>query len=122
MSKKSGKFALAPESAKFARELEANNLAFETSNGKIERLFPSNAESTHTLNIKRGVLSTLQLGEKNTEEVDVNGRCKVSLTNENGMMIKTKNLSECSQRSHNELGFQTATLENKEMVGVLCNS
>ena len=115
-SKNTNGFSRAAESAKFAREIEANNIAFETSNGKIERLYPCGGESTHILNIKRGILSTLQLGEKNAEEIDVNGRCKVTLTEENGMIVKAKDLSECSERTHSELGLQTASFENKEMV------
>ena len=115
-SKNTKGFSIAAESTKFAREIEANNLLFETSSGKIEKLYPANGESLHILNIKRGILSTLQLEEKNTEEIDVNGRCKVSITEENGMIVKAKDLSECSGRTHNEIGFHTASFENKEMV------
>ena len=121
-SKNTNGFSRAAESAKFAREIEANNVLFKTSNGKIERLYPSSAESTHTLNIKRGILSTLQLEEKNSEEIDVNGRCKVSISEDSGMIIKTKDLSECADRTHNEIGFHTASFENKEMVSnyIIC--
>lgn len=117
-SKNTNGFSRAVESAKFAREVETNNLVFETSDGKIERLYPADSESLHVLNIKRGILSTLQLGEKNAEEIDVNGRCKAVITEEDGMIVKTKDLSECSERTHSEIGFHTASFENKEMVRI----
>lgn len=121
-SKNTNGFSRAAESAKFAREIEANNVVFKTSSGKIERLYPSSAEPTHILNIKRGILSTLQLEEKNAEEIDVNGRCKVSISEDNGKIIKAKDLSECADRTHNEIGFHTASFENKEMVNnhIMC--
>ena len=120
-SKNTNGFSRAAESAKFAKEIEANTIVFKTSNGRIERIFPSAFESAHILNVKRGIISTLQLGgEENAEEVDVNGRCKVSITKENGMIVKSKNLSECSERTHSELGFQTASFEKKEAVCLHC--
>eukprot|EP00794_Sanderia_malayensis_P008123 gene8123-8993_t len=115
-SKNSQAFTRAAESAKFARELEARTILFQTSGGKINKLFPRAGEPLHVLNIKRGILSTMQLGKTTTEEeVDVNGRCKVSVIEQGDMLIKSKNLSECSERAHNELGIQTSTLENNQL-------
>ena len=48
------------KSPAFAVELEAHELVFSTTNGAITDLLPHAEESTRTLNIKRGILSTLQ--------------------------------------------------------------
>ena len=112
-SKTQSGFKTAKETKIFRRELQAQELAFKISNGEIVKLFPSLAETIHAVNIKRGILSTLQLGSlETTEEVDVNGRCKVTLIEKDGVIIKNKNLSECSERVLNEVGFQTTSFQN----------
>lgn len=117
-SKNQQQFQTAEESRKFSRELQAQDLVFQTSKGRISQLFPKPAEALHVLNIKRGILSTLQLQENAKEEVDVNGRCKVAVFEQEGVFYKSKNLSDCTERAHNELGIQTATFAHSSMVCV----
>ena len=101
---------------KFARELQARDLIFQTSKGRINKLFPAAGEALHVLNIKRGILSTLQLQTDVAEEVDVNGKCKVEFSEKDGVIIKKKDLSECSERSLNEIGLQAANFADNKMV------
>lgn len=59
------------KSASFAVELEAHELVFGTRNGVITDLLPHAEEPTRILNIKRGILSTLQakiIKENRTED------------------------------------------------------
>ncbi len=115
-SKNQKHFQTAKESRRFSRELEAQDLIFQSSKGRITKLFPAVGESTNALNIKRGILSTLQLQRDATEEVDVNGRCKVNVFEKEGFLYKAKTLSDCSNRAHNELGIQTATFAHSKTV------
>ena len=108
------------ESKKFKRELQAQDLTFQVSNGKITKLFPAPGEKIHVLNTKRGILSTLQLGNlKTTQETDVNGRCKVNVVEKDGEIIKYKKLSECSERALNEVGFQTTAFQRNDLVSYM---
>lgn len=113
---KNQKFQIAPESGRFARELIAQDISFQTSKGRIVKLFPGEHETVHILNIKRGILSTLQLQTDADEEIDVNGKCKVTYTEKHGVVVKTKDLSECSERAQNEIGLQTASFAHDKVV------
>jgi len=112
---KNQEFQIAPESRKFSRELQAQELIFTTSKGRINKLFPAETEALHVLNIKRGIISTLQLQTDATEEIDVNGKCKVEFSNKDGVIVKTKDLSDCSDRALNEIGLQTANFAHNKM-------
>ena len=101
---------------KFARELQARDLIFQTAKGKINKLYPDAGEALHVLNIKRGILSTLQLQTDVKEEVDVNGKCKVEFLRKDGVIVKKKDLTECSNRALNEIGLQTANFAHSKMV------
>ena len=116
MKGKNQEFQIAPESRKFSRELQAQELIFTTSKGRINKLFPAETEALHVLNIKRGIISTLQLQTDATEEIDVNGKCKVEFSNKDGVIVKTKDLSDCSDRALNEIGLQTANFAHNKMV------
>eukprot|EP00794_Sanderia_malayensis_P007911 gene7911-8766_t len=113
-SKNQKNFQKAEESRKFSRELEAQDLVFQTSKGRLTQLFPAVGESTHVLNVKRGILSTLQLDRDAKVETDVNGRCKVNVFEQDGVVYKSKQLSDCTERAHNELGIQTATFAHSK--------
>ena len=119
MKSKNQEFQIAPESAKYARGLQAQDLIFQTSKGRVTKLFPAAGEAVHVLNIKRGILSTLQLQIDAKEEVDVNGYCKVEVSQTDKIIIKKKDLSQCVKRAHNELGLQTATFAHSKMVRML---
>ena len=70
----------------------------------IKSLYPHADEPTEYLNIKRGILSALQLDVAATKETDVNGVCDVVVAKENGQVVKTKDLSKCEKRGVNEIG------------------
>ena len=56
-----------------------NYLLF-TAGNTISTLYTNKNELPNILNIKRGMLSTLQIDEAVTEEVDVNGKCAIKST------------------------------------------
>ena len=78
----------------------------------ISTLYTNKNELPNILNIKRGILSTLQLDEAATEEIDVNGKCTMKIENIDGTVVKTKKLSECSHRAQNEIGFQSSSIKS----------
>ena len=63
------------------------------------------------LNIKRGILSTIQLDETATLESDVNGKCETKVVRNGRIIVKTKTLSECSDRAQDEIGIQSASIK-----------
>lgn len=78
---------------------------------KIQTLVSHNMEQVDILNIKRGILSTLQVDKDDDLETDVNGICQTSVTMENGNVVKTKKLSDCLKRAQNVYGIQTASFK-----------
>ena len=61
-----------------------------------------------------GILSTLQLDEKATTETDVNGDCATEITTTEGKIVKSKTLSDCTNRAVSDVGLESSSL-NKEM-------
>lgn len=84
---------------------------FTSLGNTIVQLQPRESETTEALNIKRGILSALQLDETKSDETDVNGACQYRITKNEGSIIKTKSLSDCSQRALNEIGIQAASFK-----------
>merc|ERR1711881_813118 len=64
-----------------------------------------------TLNIKRGVLSTLNLDETTTTESDVHGTCEQTIHKDGLVVVKSKQLSECSDRAQEEIGIQSSSIK-----------
>lgn len=74
-------------------------------------------EPTNTLNIKRGILSTLQVDQNNMEEIDVNGVCKSTVEQKDeNTVVETKKLSDCIERAQNEYGIQAASIKTPSAV------
>ncbi|XP_068740726.1 uncharacterized protein [Montipora capricornis] len=103
-------FKASPNQESFKKALEDNSLFFTENNGRFEAIHTPWEEPLYVTNVKRGILSALQLQFTEKEhtvlpEIDVSGDCKseyrlVSLK-ESGMEItKAKNLSQCSSRSY----------------------
>ena len=88
-----------------------NYLLF-TAGNTISTLYTNKNELPNILNVKRGMLSTLQIDETATEEIDVNGKCAIDIENIDGKVVKTKKLSGCSHRAQNEIGFQSSSIKS----------
>ena len=66
------------------------NLWLLNAGNTISTLYTNKSELPNILNIKRGMLSTLQIDETATEEIDVNGKCAIEIENIDGKVVKTK--------------------------------
>ncbi|XP_002734473.1 uncharacterized protein LOC100370756 [Saccoglossus kowalevskii] len=105
-------FRVAQNSREFSREMSRNSLVVEVNQGRINRIQPHVEEPVHILNIKRGIVSSLQL--PNDEDLkndrfqatkDVHGNCtaeaqilEMSRRNDNIRRVKLdKDLSNCSR-------------------------
>ncbi|XP_069719408.1 microsomal triglyceride transfer protein-like [Phaenicophaeus curvirostris] len=67
--------------------------------GKVKAFYGDEAESILISNLKRGVISLLQLQPHagNAVEEDVSGRCQVTYTMSNDSILKTKDLLRCAK-------------------------
>ncbi|KAK3755617.1 hypothetical protein QZH41_017617, partial [Actinostola sp. cb2023] len=104
-------FRLSRETAAFARELQTHDLIFRSRNGAIIEVLPAKGESSKILNIKKGILSALQVQFVNIKhstlsETDVAGKCPahyhVRSKHLNGrvkVISKTRNLKDCTERT-----------------------
>lgn len=79
----------------------------------IHTLYADKDEQSHVLNIKRGILSSLQVDEKMTSETDINGVCDTEITVSGNQVVKSKQLSKCSNRAQNEIALQTSTFKTQ---------
>lgn len=96
-----------PNGADLAAELTAHPLTFGYFDGKLQGVCPVKAEEEFALNVKKAIVSALQLSttsDEQVEEVDFSGRCKATYTNlrtsEDGTVFvrKTKDLLGCEDR------------------------
>jgi len=105
------KYQLSRDTSAFARELQAHELLFTSRNGAVEHVSPDMGESSKILNIKKGILSALQVQFVKTKqtklsEIDVSGKCPVQyrihskhLNGRVKVVSKTRDLKECTERS-----------------------
>ncbi|RWS27583.1 apolipophorin-like protein, partial [Leptotrombidium deliense] len=101
-----------------AKDLEREVLAFSFHSGKINHVYPSINERNDILNVKKSILSSLQMSEREIElqERDIIGDCKtVYLIKHNGdgsiNIVKRKKLDTCLNRIHtNTMFFQNSIL------------
>lgn len=98
------------DSDAFAQSLQKNHVLFTMKGKQITSVQSLKGETTEALNIKKGVLSAFQLNEQATLETDINGECETSVTKENGVVIKSKSLTDCSKRARSEIGIQSASI------------
>ncbi|XP_065673744.1 uncharacterized protein LOC100199505 isoform X2 [Hydra vulgaris] len=112
-------FVKSTDSENFKIALEKYDLVFSISENQITKLFSNKDEPVYILNTKRGILSTIQLEESVSVESDVNGLCKTTITQEDGKVVKSKKLSDCSQRTIQEIGFHAATIKSESDLKVL---
>ncbi|CAK8688943.1 unnamed protein product [Clavelina lepadiformis] len=90
----------------WADDLQRNPVHFNWQDGSIPEICSSNSDPAWVLNIKRGVLSTLQVSSVESteaiEETDVTGTCEsayeVEETDGNIVITKTKDYSKCEDR------------------------
>ncbi|XP_031551894.1 apolipophorins-like [Actinia tenebrosa] len=102
-------FTISKGKKEFVRDLEGNPLTFTSVNGQILDIKTSKAEPVYVTNIKRGMLSALQLefkeeGESTVKERDIAGDCKTRylrmIKDDKEDVYKVKNLTECTNRSN----------------------
>ncbi|GAB1607199.1 vitellogenin-like, partial [Argonauta hians] len=101
----------------FSDALEVHMLRFSSQGGRIEDVCPDMDEPAWVLNIKRGILSTLQSsmeGFKHNQtfvETDTNGDCPTSYTatttSSAYKVTKTKDLSQCLRRQEYDSAIQS---------------
>ncbi|XP_072050274.1 microsomal triglyceride transfer protein large subunit-like [Amphiura filiformis] len=87
--------------------------------GKVSNLFASSADTTSSLNVKKGVASLLQVqtSDGKATEVDGSGECTVSYTNQDNIIRKTKDLSSCRKPASSE-----EFSHHKAIIGVTIQS
>lgn len=108
---------------KFNPKLQLTKIVqFTLSDDTLEpEICASPDDSDISLNIKRAVISLLQLNEANSEEVDVFGKCqtKYAVTkNDDGSFVvtKTRDLNTCSHRESFVNGFITGVFNENSNV------
>ncbi|XP_068726618.1 uncharacterized protein [Montipora capricornis] len=120
------RYRLSQGTTAFAEELEARELVFRTDRGLITELLADPREPLNALNVKRGILSALQVQfvDRNVTlvEDDVVGKCKVRygiksrhLSGRPKVMYKTRNLTECSDRAQTDIGIHVHSYEEKPL-------
>ncbi|XP_074052215.1 uncharacterized protein LOC141495122 [Macrotis lagotis] len=85
--------------------LEKFPLSFVFRDGKIPKVCPQQGDPSWVVNIKRGVLSLLQTSPETTipetiDEVDILGKCPTTYERKGSLLLKTKDLNQCSLRHH----------------------
>jgi len=119
------------QKSKLVSELEAHNLAYSFQDGEIANVCPLSEELKWTLNVKKAILSALQVAPKtvltelstaNVEEKDINGNCETtyemqSSNTEQYKIIKSKNLKSCGNR----MSVNSPILGNSPLAGDLVN-
>ncbi|GCB65474.1 hypothetical protein scyTo_0007724 [Scyliorhinus torazame] len=113
----SNEVELLPGQEKLRSSLEKHPLQFSFQDGIIPEICPSDSEETWALNIKRGILSVLQDSytvnkQKTVEEVDISGKCLSTYKVQGSLLVKFKNLNDCSLRSMAVTSLQSVALPN----------
>ncbi|XP_077982064.1 uncharacterized protein LOC144437068 [Glandiceps talaboti] len=136
-SKDSESFRLAPNTREFSREMARNSLKVEVNKGKVTRIQPHVDEPVHILNMKRGIMSTLQLPiddelyqEQYPKTQDVFGNCTAEtkiLDIRSGNQIRkvqlNKDLSNCTRPNKTfTRESPLSLLRNISMVQKMVNS
>lgn len=108
--------------AKFNNKLQlAKTVQFTLSGDKLDSdICASPDDSDVSLNIKRALISFLQLNEGSTEEVDVFGKCHtnyvVTKKDDGYIVTKTRDLNTCSHRETFVNGFITGVFNENSNV------
>ena len=110
----------------FKQAIESKPLRFAFIDGKIENICPSTDEQVWVLNIKRGILSTLQntmnslQGVSESLEADITGSCPVKYSVEENQstlkLKKNKNLIRCKDRTSTQSIFQGVGYETESEI------
>lgn len=115
---------IAPDKAKtkFNNKLQlGKTVQFTLSGDKLDsEICASPDDSDISLNIKRALISFLQLNEGSVEEVDIFGKCHtnyvVTKKDEGYTVTKTRNLNTCSHRETFVNGFITGVFNENSNV------
>jgi hypothetical protein len=109
---------LHPRNEELGEELRKNSLRFSFHDGHIDEVCPEDIEPAWALNLKKGILSTMQNTMRrfdvdyNTTETDVSGTCDVSYmlmgtTGTSLLIQKHKDISSCTSRYKTNSILQT---------------
>lgn len=108
---------------KFGSKLNFNEMVqFTMANDRIEPELCANAdESDVSLNIKRAIISLLQVNDAFGEETDIFGKCATNYAttkNDDGsfVIVKTRDLNACSQRESFATGFVSGVFNENSQV------
>lgn len=108
---------------KFDSKLHLSEMVqFTLANDRIEpELCANAAESDVSLNIKRAIISLLQVNDGFGEETDIFGKCTTNYAttkNEDGsfVIVKTRDLNACSHRESLATGFVTGVFNENSKV------
>lgn len=123
------------KSGDMAIDLQKFDLRFSFHDGLISEVCPNPGEPSWVLNIKKGILSTIQNTmmrfdvDLNTTETDVSGECNVaySLEGTNGVFVsirKTKDIVSCRKRysTHSILQTTPYTFREDKAIWPILNS
>lgn len=108
---------------KFGSKLHFNEMVqFTLANDRIEPEVCTNAdESDVSLNIKRAIISFLQVNDAVGEETDIFGKCSTNYAttkNDDGsfVIVKTRDLNACSHRESFATGFVNGVFNDNSQV------
>lgn len=108
---------------KFNNKLQLSKIVqFTLANDKLEpEICASPDDSDVSLNIKRALISLLQVDDTSTEEVDVFGKCQTNYVvtkQDDGSIVvtKTRDLNSCSHRESFVNGFVTGIFNENSKV------
>ncbi|KAM9305542.1 uncharacterized protein PAF06_014108 [Gastrophryne carolinensis] len=99
--------------------LEKQPLQFSYHDGKIQKICATREESTWALNVKRGILSSLQGNLKapttgrTIEEVDILGKCPTTYELRGQYVWKKKYLNQCTNRMLGSISLRSVALPGK---------
>jgi len=112
-----------PDPTELQQQLESNPLNFGSFDGKILGVCPAENEEVWALNVKKSILSGLQMTARdltqatNVNEVDFSGQCPTSykpLMSDDDSTVtvleKSKSLNKCEKRRNNISGFRSHSL------------
>ncbi|XP_053550240.1 uncharacterized protein LOC128641740 [Bombina bombina] len=97
-------------------------LQFSYHDGKIQKICPTRLEPTWALNLKRGILSVLQVTRKTSygtgtvEEVDIAGKCPTTYEYKGASVWKRKILNKCSHRVSSFTNLRSVALPDKTQI------
>jgi len=112
-----------PKSSDLIEAIQERALRFSYQDGQVEHICSDNEEQTWILNIKRGILSTIQntmqtfSKPQSLQETDINGNCFTKYESKDQSVIKKiKDLKRCSNRQSHISSIQSVPYTSSSPV------